>query len=124
MKRALVFVLACLISSAAFAGETITVAAAISLKDALGKVAEQYKAESGDSVEFTLGSSGQLANQILNGAPIDLFVSAANKQVDDLSKQGLLDDATRKVIGGNSLMLIAPPEHTSPPGAINAPPPG
>src|SRR6266850_786868 len=95
MKRALAIVLACLITSAAFA-EQITVAAAISLKDALDKVADQYKADTGDTVGFTLGSSGQLANQILNGAPIDLFISAANKQVDDLSKQGMLDDTTRK----------------------------
>jgi molybdate transport system substrate-binding protein len=119
MKRALAFLLACIISSGAFA-ETITVAAAISLKDALSKVAEQYKAETGDAVEFALGSSGQLANQILNGAPIDLFVSAANKQVDDLVKPGMVDDASRKVIASNSLVLIAPPEDPSPPRSIKA----
>jgi molybdate transport system substrate-binding protein len=119
MKRAVAFALACLVTSATFA-ETITVAAAISLKDALTKVAEQYKADTGEVVEFTLGSSGQLATQILNGAPIDLFISAANKQVDDLSKAGVLDDSTRKVVAGNSLVLIVPPESKSPPGSVKA----
>ena len=53
--------------AAAGPAETVTVAAAISLKDALAKVAERYKSDTGESVQFTLGSSGQLANQIANG---------------------------------------------------------
>lgn len=107
MIKAIAFLLACVMGSAAFA-EIITVAAAISLKDALGNVAGQYKADTGERVEFTFGSSGQLASQIANGAPVDLFISAANKQVDDLSKAGLIDDRTRKVVAGNSLVLIVP----------------
>lgn len=119
MIRALAFALACAVTSAAFA-QTITVAAAISLKDALTKVAERYKTDTGETVELTFGSSGQLANQILNGAPVDLFISAANKQVDDLSKAGAADNATRKVVAGNSLVLIVPPESKSPPDSIKA----
>ena len=109
MERVLAFVLACLITTAASA-ETITVAAAISLKDALAKVAERYEADTGESVEFTLGSSGQLASQITNGAPVDLFISAADKQMDDLSGAGLVDEKTRKMVAGNSLVLVVPPE--------------
>src|SRR5258708_5578290 len=119
MIRAIAFVLACVVTSAAFA-ETITVAAAISLKDALTKVAERYKTDTGETVELTFGSSGQLASQILNGAPVDLFISAANKQVDDVSKAGAVDDTTRKVIAGNALVLIVPPESKSPPDSIKA----
>jgi molybdate transport system substrate-binding protein len=114
MRQAFGFLLVCLVTSAA-PGETITVAAAISLKEALTRVAEQYQANTGQRVEFTFGSSGQLANQILYGAPVDLFISAANKQVDDLSKAGVVDDSTRIVIAGNSLVLIVPPESQSPP---------
>jgi molybdate transport system substrate-binding protein len=117
MRRAFTFLLACLLTSAAL-GETITVAAAISLKEALTRVADQYKADTGQRVEFTFGSSGQLASQILNGAPVDLFISAANKQVDDLAKAGVVDDATRIVTAVNSLVLIVPPESKSPPDSI------
>jgi molybdate transport system substrate-binding protein len=119
MKRALAFVLLCLITSAASA-ETITVAAAISLKDALAKVAERYKSDTGEAVEFTYGSSGQLATQIRSGAPIDLFISAANKQIDDLAKVGMTDDATRTVVAGNALVLIVPPKSNAAPDSLKA----
>jgi len=119
MKRAISFLLACLITSAACA-ETITVAVAISLKDALSKLAAQYQAATGERVEFTFGSSGQLATQIANGAPIDLFISAASKQVDDLAKAGVIDDKTRRVIAGNALVLIVPPDSKSPPESLKA----
>src|SRR4051794_14120659 len=91
------------------AGETVHVAVAISLKEAVTDVARQYEAGTGDHVEFTFGSSGQLMRQIQSGAPIDAFISAAAKQVDDLAKAGLLDDATRRVVAGNALVLIVPP---------------
>jgi molybdate transport system substrate-binding protein len=113
VKIAVALVLTCLFAAPAFA-ETIHVAAAISLKEALAKVAEQYKADTGEVVEFTLGSSGQLKSQIENGAPVDLFISAANQQVDDLVKAGVVDDAGRKVIAGNSLVLIVPAESKVP----------
>jgi len=119
MKRAISFLLACLITSAACA-ETITVAVAISLKDALSKLAAQYQAATGERVEFTFGSSGQLATQIANGAPIDLFISAASKQVDDLAKAGVIDDKTRRVIAGNALVLIVPPDSKSPSESVKA----
>jgi len=117
MKRFLSFIFVFLISSAA-AAETITVAAAISLKDALTVAAKQYKAQTGEEVEFSFAASGQLASQIQNGAPVDLFISAANKQIEDLSKAGAIDDSTRKVIAGNSLVVIVPPENKSPPDSL------
>src|SRR5690349_15412595 len=86
--------------------ETITVGAAISLKEAMGEIAAAYKADTGESVEFTFGSSGQLVAQIRNGAPIDAFIAAAQKQVDDLLKEKLVDGASRRVVAGNRLVLI------------------
>jgi molybdate transport system substrate-binding protein len=88
--------------------ETITVAAAVSLKEAVTEISQAYQAESGDKVEFTFGSSGQLMAQIKSGAPIDVFISAANKQMDDLMKDGLIDNSTRRIIAGNELVLIVP----------------
>lgn len=100
-------------------GETVSVAVAISLKDAMEGIAAAYKAESGDEVTFTLGSSGQLMAQIGNGAPIDAFISAANKQVDALIEKGKLDKATRRVVAGNRLVLIVPAGAKSAPASFN-----
>jgi len=101
-------------------GEAITVAAAVSLKEALSDVAVRYKAETGEGVEFTFGSSGQLANQVLNGAPVDLFVSAANRQVDDLDKAGAIVDSSRRVVAGNSLVLVVPAGSDKAPTSLGA----
>jgi molybdate transport system substrate-binding protein len=113
----LVFVLGFLLPILA-AAETIAVAAAISLKTRMADVAKAYKADTGDDVEFTFGSSGQLMAQIKNGAPVDAFVSAAVKQVGDLAKDKLVDDATRRVVAKNVLVLIVPADAKAPPSSF------
>lgn len=94
--------------------EDITVSAAISLKDALTDIQKPYETASADRLQFIFGASGQLLAQIKNGAPVAVFISAADKQVDDLLKAGLADRASRRVIAGNSLVLIVPAEAKSP----------
>jgi molybdate transport system substrate-binding protein len=106
--RLLLAVVVSLVVSAVAAAETVRVGVAISLKDAANEVARAYEGETGDKVEFTFGSSGQIAAQIKNGAPIDAFISAANKQVDDLERDGLVLPGTRRVVAGNTLALIVP----------------
>ena len=88
--------------------EALRVGVAISLKEAVTEIAEMYEDETGDKVELTFGSSGQLAAQIEAGAPIDAFISAANKQVDDLAKGKLVEADSRRMIAGNALVLIVP----------------
>ncbi|MDB5325486.1 MAG: molybdate transporter substrate-binding protein [Phycisphaerales bacterium] len=88
--------------------DSIRVGAAVSLKEAFGEIATLYKADTGETVEFVFGSSGQVAAQIKSGAPMDAFVSAAKKQFDDLVKDGLLDVETRHLVAGNELVLIVP----------------
>lgn len=90
------------------AAETVRVAAAISMKEAVTDIAKAYEAETGDKVTLTFGSSGQLAAQLKAGAPIDVFISAATAQLDDLDKAGLVDAATRRDVAGNSIVLIVP----------------
>ena len=90
------------------AAEPIRVGAAISLKEALTRSADAFTKDTGVAVEMTFGSSGQILGQIRNGAPIDLFISAAHKQIDDLEKEGLAEPKTRRVIAGNVLVLIVP----------------
>ena len=88
--------------------EIVRVSAAISLKEALGEVAKNYKQESGDDVEFNFAASGQLAAQIRNGAPVDVFISAADAQMEDLGKRGMIVDESRRAIAGNRLVLVMP----------------
>src|ERR1700753_2033895 len=103
-----IFLVASLIFSAVAHAGTITASVAISLKDALGEIETAYEKQGGDHVEFAYGASGQLAAQIQQGAPVDLFISAAWTQVNQLTKAGLADDATKKVVARNTLVLIAP----------------
>jgi molybdate transport system substrate-binding protein len=88
--------------------DSISVSAAISTKEAMTDIAKAFEDQTHVHVDLTFGSSGALAAQIRNGAPVDLFISAANKEVDDLSKAGLVDDPTRRMVAGNELVLIVP----------------
>jgi molybdate transport system substrate-binding protein len=98
--------------------EGVRVAAAISLKEAMTEVAAAYKAAGRGEVEFTFGSSGQLQAQIEYGAPVDVFISAANKQVDELVAAKLADGASKRVVAGNRLVLIVPADAKSPPAGF------
>src|SRR5450432_1260877 len=105
MKLRIILVLSLLMSISVRAG-TITVSAAISLKDALAEIDAAYEKQGGDHIELVVGSSGELAAQIQQGAPVDLFISAAWKQVNELTKAGIADESTKKVIVKNSLVLV------------------
>lgn len=100
--------------------ETLRVAAAISLKDAVSEIAKSYEKATGDKVEFTFGASGQLMAQIKNGAQVDVFISAANKQVDDLVNDKLVDAASRQVVVMNSLVLVVPADSKDAPATFEA----
>jgi molybdate transport system substrate-binding protein len=87
----------------------LTVSAAASLKEALGEITPLYsKAKSNIAIRNNFGSSGDLQQQIINGAPIDVFISAAAKQMDELQKKDLIVDDTRRDLLSNRLVLIVP----------------
>lgn len=109
MIGAAIAILLCAMAPAIRAAEpAVRVSAAISLKDALEDIIKRYETDTGAKVELNLGASGQLMSQIREGAPVDLFISAGQKQVDDLVHSGLADESTRTVIAKNSLVLIVP----------------
>ena len=84
---------------------TLTVSAAASLRDVLTVIAKRY---SPANVRFNFASSGTLQRQIENGAPVDVFISAADKNMDELQRVKLIDADTRKVLARNRLVLIVP----------------
>ena len=87
----------------------LLVSAAVSLKDALEELKLTYQTQkSGATIVNNFGASGALQQQIENGAPADIFISAAAKQMDELEKKGLLAAGTRTNLAGNQLVLIVP----------------
>jgi molybdate transport system substrate-binding protein len=70
----------------------IRVAAASDLQFALAELAGQYQRESGRAVQLSLGSSGNFAQQIRQGLPVDLFMSADEEFVLQLAAAGMTQD--------------------------------
>jgi molybdate transport system substrate-binding protein len=60
------------------------------------------------TVRYNFAASGPLQQQIENGAPADVFVSAAEKKMDALQNKGLLTSGTRRNLLTNRLVLIVP----------------
>jgi molybdate transport system substrate-binding protein len=74
---------------------TIKVAAAADLAFAFKEMGELYEKQTGNKVTFTFGSTGQLAKQISEGAPYDVFAAANVSFVDDVVKADACDGATK-----------------------------
>lgn len=66
----------------------LTVSAAADLVYAFTELGEAFEQETGIPVVFNFGSTGQLAQQIEQGAPVDLFAAANASFVDELAQQG------------------------------------
>lgn len=87
----------------------LTVSAAISLKDTLQDIAHLYHAENPNvTVHLNLGASGTLQRQIEQGAPVDLFISAAPEEMNSLEGKNLVIRETRNNLVTNSIALITP----------------
>lgn len=88
---------------------TIIVSAAASLQDALDAIAPQFaKAYPNITVDYNFASSGALQRQIEQGAPADVFFSAAASQMDELLEKELVLSESRQDLVANRLVLIAP----------------
>lgn len=75
----------------------LTVSAASDLTYAFQEIEAAFEQETGDRVVFNFGSSGQLAQQIREGAPVDVFASASLKFVEELEKKGLIIPGTKMI---------------------------
>jgi molybdate transport system substrate-binding protein len=101
--------------------EPLLVFAASDLRYALADVAGRYRASGGDSAVLVFGSTGDLATQIANGAPADLFFAANAEAVDDLARRHLVVDSTRAVYAIGKLALVARCAKDSVPNAPRCP---
>lgn len=88
---------------------SLLISAAASLKDALEEIKPLYQQSKPNvKISYNFGSSGALQQQIEQGAPADIFISAAKKQVDALEQKGLLVANSRNIIAKNRLVLVVP----------------
>jgi molybdate transport system substrate-binding protein len=97
-----------LLPSASGQNRPIIVGAAISLKESFNELGGIYEHRTGTKITFTFGSSGELEKQIEAGAPVDVFASAGEKEMDELQAKNLIDRATRADFARNSLVLVVP----------------
>ena len=79
------------LSAAMAVAQSLTVAAASDLQSALPAIAARFEKETGHTVTFTFGSSGNFFTQIENGAPFDLFLSADIDYPRRLERAGLAE---------------------------------
>lgn len=85
--------------------EEITVSAASDLKIALPDIAKAFEKKTGTRVLINFGSTGELARQIEQGAPVDLFLAANKKYVDDLVAKKLAGEKTRHYATGLIVLI-------------------
>ena len=87
----------------------ITVSAASDLMEALPELARAFQRETGVRVIANYGSSGHLAQQVAEGAPVDVIMSADMHYIEELGDAGLLVRGTRAIFGVGRLVLWTPP---------------
>ena len=101
-------------ASSEAAGESVEliVFAAASLTETLNAIAETYSADHpGVTFRFNFDSSGTLKTQIEEGAECDLFLSAAQKQMNALEEENLINTGTRVDLLENKVVLAVPEEN-------------
>jgi molybdate transport system substrate-binding protein len=87
----------------------LLIAAAASLQDALEELDPMFeRTHRGITVNYNFAASGPLQQQIEQGAPVDLFISAASRQMNALQERNLILTNTRRNILTNSLVLVVP----------------
>jgi molybdate transport system substrate-binding protein len=89
--------------------DEVLVSAASSLTDALNEVGAAFThAHPRTTVRFNFAASGVLQQQIVQGAPVDVFCSASPVEMDALQREGHIEPNSRIDFAGNRLVLIAP----------------
>ncbi len=117
ISRSVLWVCACLIlegllhpcqSSAQNSSQqqvSLTISAAADLSLAFQELGTLFEKETGTKVIFNFGSTGQLAQQIEQGAPVDLFAAANIDFVDGLERQGLILPDTKALYARGRITL-------------------
>jgi len=91
----------------------LNISAAASLKEAMTDIQDEFKkVKPNVTLTVNFGASGSLQQQIEQGAPCDVFISAGQSQMKALADKSLLLDNTKKDLVKNDLVLVGPKETT------------
>jgi molybdate transport system substrate-binding protein len=114
-RAAAVFLLAALVTPAAGgSADEVTVSAAVSLRDVLNEIWQPTEADQRLEIVVNAAGSGALFRQIMQGAPVDLFISASPVELDELEQEGLLLAGSRRTVASNRLITIFAPDSSPP----------
>jgi molybdate transport system substrate-binding protein len=98
-----------LLTAVAAYAQDVTLSVAVSLKEVTEELGRAFMAaRPGVTLRYNFGASGELQKQIEAGAPVDVFLSAAQRQMDDLEKQNLIVPASRRAFARNALVVVKP----------------
>jgi molybdate transport system substrate-binding protein len=107
MLHLIVVALVLFTGAASALGQEVVFSVAISMKDAMEELGRGFSARRpGVVLRYNFGSSGELQKQIEAGAPVDLFISAAQRQMDELQQKNLIVVASRRNFARNVLTVI------------------
>jgi molybdate transport system substrate-binding protein len=87
---------------------TLTVAAAADLNYVFQEIGALWEQETGNKIQFNFGSTGQLTEQIQQGAPIDLFAAANRSFIERLEKEDAVIPDTKKLYGRGRITMWMP----------------
>jgi len=85
----------------------LSVAASANLTNSFSEIGKRFSEETGIPIEFIFGSTGQLTQQIKNGAPVDLFAAADIKSIEELAKEKIIAPETVKNYAQGSIVLVS-----------------
>lgn len=88
----------------------LTIAAAANVEPVFTELGKQFETETGVKVVFSFGATGNLAKQIENGAPFDLFAAADIKTIDSLVTKGQILPSSKRIYARGKLVLLSLPE--------------
>jgi molybdate transport system substrate-binding protein len=90
-------------------GDTLTVLAAASLTDVFEELAQDFEDKQGAEVEFSFGSSTDLAEQAADGAPGDALATADRASMQIVEDTGVTGDVVD--FATNVLVIVTPPDN-------------
>jgi molybdate transport system substrate-binding protein len=112
-KRLLLLIFSIVLGLSHFAeageGKSLTVSAAMSLKNAFEDMAASFETRHHNvTVHLNFGASGDLARQIIAGAPVDVFASASQRDMNAVQEKSGIQGRSRIDFTGNGIVLIQP----------------
>src|SRR5262245_44823671 len=109
VRHLIVSALFLLVGAAPANAQEVLFSVAISMKEVVEELGRTFSAtRPGITLRYNFGSSGELQKQIEASAPVDLFISAAQRQMDDLQQKNLIVTASRRNFARNVLTVIKP----------------